>query len=50
MNPIWNDEATKVDRRSAYRWGHDWRIVDVGGAVFDNDDGALLDGLVAEDE
>ena len=42
--------AREVDRRSAYRWGHDWRIVDVGGAVFDNDDGALLDGLVAEDE
>ena len=41
--------AREVDRRSAYRWGHDWRIVDVGGAVFDNDDGALLDGLVAED-
>ncbi len=41
--------AREVDRRSAYRWGHDWRIVDVGGAVFDNDDGALLDGLVADD-
>ena len=41
--------AREVDRRSAYRWGHDWRIVDVGGAVFANDDGALLDGLVAED-
>ena len=41
--------AREVDRRSSYRWGHDWRIVDVGGAVFDNDDGALLDGLVAED-
>jgi len=42
--------AREVDGRADYRWGHDWRIVDIDGAVFNRDDGALLDGLVAETE